>query len=411
MQVGIASSMWRGIVDLPFPQYLAWAKSAGAETIEVAAWPQSYGGTLTLDATTAAAVRDQVAAAGLDIVAVGSPDDLAQSDETQWAEQVALIRRLIDVTAGLGAPVLSLKVGSPKEGLERAAAVERIIAGLREVADEATARRVFLGLENRTTLTNDVDTLLGILEACNSSHVKVLLDTGNLRQFGYTPAEVTRACERLAPYVIHTHLKDAVGAKKEFRPAPLGKGELDMDAILAALRRAGYRRPLCAQYEGPEQDRVYGEDVAFIRARIDGWDAEAERYASGDIPTGARGVHHFSLAVESFESGHRYYGELLGLPRVSSEGFGRSMVVFYQFPTGQQLHLHLHGPSTHTHIAVDVDDFEGTVARMRAGGVTVREPGKRPDGSDFVFTQDFDGNTVEITSHRSWRRAELVGVG
>ena len=411
MQVGIASSMWRGIVDLPFPEYLAWAKRAGAEVIEVAAWPRSYSGTLTLDATTAAAVRDQVAAAGLGIVAVGAPDDLAQPDEAAWAEQVELIRRLIDITARLGAPVLSLKVGSPKEGLSREAAVERIVAGLRAVADEATAARVFLGLENRTSITNDVDTLLSILEACNSSHVKVLLDTGNLRQFGYSPAEVTRAGERLAAYVIHTHLKDATGAKKEFRPAPLGQGELDMDAILAALRRAGYRRPLCVQYEGPEQERVYAEDVAFVRARIDGWDEEAERYATGAVPTGARGVHHFSLAVKSFESGHRYYGELLGIPRVSSEGFGRSMVVFYQFPTGQQLHLHLHGPSTHTHIAIDVDDFAGTVARLRAGGVTVREPGKRPDGSDFVFTQDFDDNTVEITSHRSWQPARLVGEG
>ncbi|MCC6629322.1 MAG: sugar phosphate isomerase/epimerase and 4-hydroxyphenylpyruvate domain-containing protein [Chloroflexi bacterium] len=411
MQVGIASSIWRGIADLPFPEYLAWARQSGAETIEVSAWPTSYGSTLALDAASAPAVRAQAAAAGLDIVAVGAFDDLAQADEADWQEQVALVRRLIDVTARLGAPVLSLKVGSPKEGLERDAAIGRIIAGLRAVADEATARHVFLGLENRSTITNDVDTLLSILEACNSSHVKVLLDTGNLRQFGYTPVEVTRACERLAPYVIHSHLKDAVGAKREFRPAALGQGELDLDGILTVLRRAGYRRPLCVQYEGPDQERTYGQDVAFVRARIDGWDEEAERYATGAIPTQVRGVHHFSLAVTSFESGHRYYGELLGLPRVSSEGFGRSMVVFYQFPTGEQLHLHLGGPSTHTHIAIDVDDFSAVVGRLRAGGVTVREPGHRPDGSDFVFTQDFDGNTVELTSHRSWRPARVVSNG
>jgi sugar phosphate isomerase/epimerase/catechol 2,3-dioxygenase-like lactoylglutathione lyase family enzyme len=411
MQVGIASTIWRGISDLPFDQYLAWARAAGAEVVEVSAWPNSYGGNWRLDADTAAAVRQRVADAGMSIVAIGAHDDLAQADDAAWAEQVALIRRLIDVAALAGASVLSLKVGAPKEGLPRERAVERIIAGLREVADDATGQRVFLGLENRSSLTNDVDTLLGILEACNSSHVKVLLDTGNLRQFGYSPDEVTLATRRLAPYVIHTHLKDAVGAKKEFRPAPLGRGELDLDGILRELRTVGYWRPICAQYEGPNQETVYSDEVAFIRARVDGWDDEARRYATGEVPTGARGVHHFSLAVRSFESGHRYYGELLGIPRVSSEGFGRSMVVFYQFPTGEQLHLHLHGPSTHTHIAIDVDDFAGTVARLRAGGATVREPGKRPDGSDFVFTQDFDGNTVEITSHRSWRPARLVAQG
>ena len=30
MQVGIASSIWKGIADLPFPEYLAWAKRSGA---------------------------------------------------------------------------------------------------------------------------------------------------------------------------------------------------------------------------------------------------------------------------------------------------------------------------------------------------------------------------------------------
>ena len=44
-----------------------------------------------------------------------------------------------------------------------------------------------------------------------------------------------------------------------------------MDEILEAIRAAGYRRPLCAQYEGPDQPEVYKRDIAWIRQRVANW--------------------------------------------------------------------------------------------------------------------------------------------
>ena len=405
MQVGIASSMWRGLADLPFPEYVTHCRDAGAEVIELSGWPDSYGRTLTLDEAGIAQARALTGQAGMTIVAVGCPDDLVQPDETALAEQVALIRRTIDVAASVGAHVVALKVGTPKEGVDTEAAVNLIISGLKQVADYAEERRVFLALENRSTLTNDVDLLLRVINETRNKYVRALLDTGNFLQRGYSPDEVLEAVERVAPYTVHTHLKDGRGHGTEFRPAPLGRGELDIPRILRVLKVCGYLRPICAQYEGPDQPAVYPEEVRYIREHTRDW----------EIASGAgvvRGLHHVSISLKDFETAYAFYGELLGLPLTPAQGISYSPVLLFQLPTGEEFHVHLGGPSTHAHVALEVEDFPGVVARLRAANVPIRMgPDKRGDGSDFLFCIDPAGNSVELTHHYTWRPARLLERG
>src|SRR5687768_17386657 len=41
--------MWRGLADMPFPDYVEYCRLAGAEVIELSGWPSSYSETLRLD--------------------------------------------------------------------------------------------------------------------------------------------------------------------------------------------------------------------------------------------------------------------------------------------------------------------------------------------------------------------------
>ena len=116
-----------------------------------------------------------------------------------------------------------------------------------------------------------------------------------------------------------------------------------------------------------------------------------------------------ALSSASFESAYRFYGELLGLPLTPAQGISYSPVLLFDLPTGEQLHCHLHGPSQRMHVALEVEDFEGTLGRLHEGGVEVRRPDKRGDGSDFVFCKDFDGNAIELTHHKSWSHHKVVG--
>ena len=70
----------------------------------------------------------------------------------------------------------------------------------------------------------------------------------------------------------HIHFKDGKGVKREFQNVPIGEGDLDMERILGIIRDSGYRAPLCAQYEGPDQPGVYKRDIAWIRERVADWD-------------------------------------------------------------------------------------------------------------------------------------------
>ena len=57
-------------------------------------------------------------------------------------------------------------------------------------------------------------------------------------------------------------------------------------------------------------------------------------------------------------------------------------------------------PETMRHLAIEVEDFDDTIKHLEVNGIKVFDgPGKRLDGSDYLFCKDPDGNLVEITRH------------
>jgi catechol 2,3-dioxygenase-like lactoylglutathione lyase family enzyme len=57
-------------------------------------------------------------------------------------------------------------------------------------------------------------------------------------------------------------------------------------------------------------------------------------------------------------------------------------------------------PNSMRHIALEVANFEEAIHDLMAKRIEIVEgPGERPDGSDYLFCKDPDGNCVEITRH------------
>jgi len=395
VKVGIAASMWRGLADLPFPEFVAYCKGAGAEVMELSGWPDSYAKTLTLDD---AGVR-QVQDAGIEICAVACPSELVQSTPEGRAEQVALMKRHVDLAVQLGATTVGLKAGNPLEGMSVDEAQELITETIKGAAAYAHQHHVFLALENGGQVTNDHKRLVKIVNDVHDLYTRALPDTGNFLRFGYSPTEVLDIVAELAPISSHLHLKDGRGHRRDFKDTALGEGELDCERMLRLIRVSGYLWPICVQYEGPDQPGVYARNVQWVKERVGGWEN------NGGV---VRGVHHVSVSSVSFESAYRFYGELLGLPLRPAQGISYSPVLFFELPTGEELHTHLYGPSTRMHIAIEVADFQLVLDRLCEAGLEVRGPDRRGDGSDFLFTHDFDGNSLEITHHKSWSHHQIV---
>ena len=112
--------------------------------------------------------------------------------------------------------------------------------------------------------------------------------------------------------------------------------------------------------------------------------------------------NHVGIVVRNLDKCMWFYGELLGLASIERPQFDFPGH-WYQVGKNCALHLMVYEeeiPITMRHFALEVKDFEETIKQLKANGIDVVEgPGKRFDGSDFLFCRDPDGNLVEITKH------------
>jgi sugar phosphate isomerase/epimerase len=143
----------------------------------------------------------------------------------------------------LGANVMRI-VGSNRrlmtEPKERQ--LERLKHVLKDPVKRAEDEGLKLALENHLDFT--ADDILELLAHIDSKSLGVTYDTGNALRLGEHPV---RAAERLAPYSYATHIKDVApvyaGDPAEwafFASVPLGKGIIDIEAVISTMTDAGY---------------------------------------------------------------------------------------------------------------------------------------------------------------------------
>ena len=112
--------------------------------------------------------------------------------------------------------------------------------------------------------------------------------------------------------------------------------------------------------------------------------------------------NHIGIVVRDLEKCKHFYGEILGLKTIFRPPFNFPGH-WYQVGPNTQLHLMVYDetiPRTMRHTALEVKDFAKALEQLKAKGVAIVEgPGKRYDGSDFLFCKDPDGNLVEVTKH------------
>jgi catechol 2,3-dioxygenase-like lactoylglutathione lyase family enzyme len=112
--------------------------------------------------------------------------------------------------------------------------------------------------------------------------------------------------------------------------------------------------------------------------------------------------HHVAIVVKDLETCVRFYSEVLGLESLERPAFDFPGHWFQVGPT-TQLHLMVLDetiPQTMRHMAIEVEDFAETIRTLADRGINITDgPGKRIDGSDYLFCSDPDGNLIEIVKH------------
>lgn len=262
----------------PFEEVLQYAKETGFDGIEVSTSPGVHKGTLDLSEGNLPKVKELIEKYGLSAFAVAGYNDFVQKDDNEMLRQVDKLEGACKIAKALGAPVVRAFGGEEKPGISRDDAVRLMIEGFGEATKRAEKLGIVLGLENHGTLTNDGRIQMKIVESVGSRWLGITVDTSNYRWFGNDLETIEEYFKMVAPYVVHTHLKDGSarkGFRNDYTALALGEGEINLPLILGELKKAGYSNPICIEFEGAEDPKVgLAKGIKYLKSALKelGWE-------------------------------------------------------------------------------------------------------------------------------------------
>jgi len=210
------------------------------------------------------------------VYAWGHPDGLERGQNwTAYDEMVAGIPH----AKAIGADVMrvvgsSLMFRHEPHGPQ----IEALVKMFKKAVVIAKDHGVKMAVENHIDFTSDE--ILQLLEGVDSEYFGLNFDTGNFLRLLDNPV---KGMEKLAPFVLATHVKDLM-PDKNFSPTdwhffagvPVGMGLIDNEALAKLLSKAGFKGFLAVEIDHPHTDWTEREDEAVALSI-----KELKRIASG----------------------------------------------------------------------------------------------------------------------------------
>ena len=253
-----------GVIHYNFPgftfdQFLKFCKDTGYQYTELSiddAWNEKDPG--GQPEKKAEAIRKQMTAFGLKVSAVSARNNFLVAGKDAMAAQVTRLERVGRIAKILGTDILRCDGGWPSEAVAESQWVPLIVEGFKRSAEFAPKVGVRFALDNHGIVTNDGEREVAIFEAVNSDRVGANIDTMNYRWAGHDLDTIRHYYDIVAPYALHTHMKDGTGSMQDYKGAALGDGEIDLKHAVEVIKKAGYKGAWVAEYEGPEAEGGVG---------------------------------------------------------------------------------------------------------------------------------------------------------
>lgn len=174
---------------------------------------------------------------GLDVSGTAVGNDFCHLPGKERDRQIAYVKQWTDHAAVLGAPVIRIFAGYPRD-LKVPEARKFVISAIEECCDYAGKSGIYLALENHGGLTNTVEDVLSLVRDVRSNWLGVNLDTGNFHS-----SDVYGDMAKVAPYAVNVQVKVVI---KE----PSGKATpSDFKRIAKLLASSGYRGYVVLEFE------------------------------------------------------------------------------------------------------------------------------------------------------------------
>ena len=207
------------------------------------------------------AVKKLAEECGVRIGCYSIGNDFAQKEEHVRKQQVGYVKKGIQTASKLGAPVLRVFGGSPKDGISYEQALPWIVEGFRACIPLVEEKNIVMAMENHGTLSGSAKQVLEIIKKVGSSRFGAAVDLGNFLLVDETPSE---SVKKVLEYVKHVHCKDFAPAPademrfftslagKKYVGCVLGEGVANVGASLRLLKKQKFAGMISIEYEGLE---------------------------------------------------------------------------------------------------------------------------------------------------------------
>jgi sugar phosphate isomerase/epimerase len=189
---------------------------------------------------------------------------LVSSDPAARARRIDFTRRAIDVAAALGAECVSLWSGIVRDAAPADAIWARLGGGLAAIIDHAERVGMTVSFEPEPGMF--IDTLARAERLFDRlgrpGPLRLTVDIGHMECMGERPFAAHLAAWN--GLVANVHVDDMLACRHEH--LPLGTGDVDFDAAVAALAAAGYQGGL--HVELPRQSHAWLETARHSAATL-----------------------------------------------------------------------------------------------------------------------------------------------
>jgi sugar phosphate isomerase/epimerase len=181
---------------------------------------------------------------GLDISGTAVGNTFTHPPGPQLEKEIAHVKKWVDHSVALGAPVIRIFAGNLQKGTAETDARKWAVDAIQQCCEYAGQHGIILALENHGGIVTTAEQTLAIVKEVRSDWFGVNLDTGNFR--GTDPY---RELEQVAPYAVTVQIKTEISPNGQRREADLAR-QIDI------LRKAGYRGYIALEYEGKEDPKT-----------------------------------------------------------------------------------------------------------------------------------------------------------
>jgi len=200
-------------------------------------------------------------ALGLRVSDLGASSRMHEADPKVRAAQLDEGKRFIDLAHQMKVPYVRVFGDKIPPGDTKAAAMARVIDGLRTLGAHAKGSNVAVIIESHGDYT-DSPTLLELLKGAAMPNVALLWDAHHTFVAGKEdPATTYKA---LGSYIRHTHLKDSKPAEKDGVQYVLtGTGTVPVKETVNVLVKNGYKGLYCFEWEKAWHPEIEEPEVSF----------------------------------------------------------------------------------------------------------------------------------------------------